>query len=343
MTISPRPLKTAIVYPDSDGAPMAESDPTRDYLIYGVETLKQHFQNREDVYVSGNLFIYYQQGVPSAVVAPDVFVIFGVPNHPRMSYKAWKEQDKLPDFILEITSKTTQAQDEQDKPIKYAHLGVKEYFQYDPSSDYLKPCLKGRRLVEGKYQEIESTLLEDETVSIYSAVLGLELRIMAGELRFYDPSTDTLYPNYTEMAVRLKQMGIKLGVTENALLQSENALLQSENALLQSENALLQSENARIEADNARNEAENARIEAENARIEAENARIEAENARIEAESARIEAENARIKAESERQEIRERLNQAIKTLQNLGLSQEEIATTLNLPLAQVQEYCTQG
>jgi DNA-binding transcriptional regulator YiaG len=267
-----------------------------------------------------------------------------------MSYKAWKEQDKLPDFILEITSKTTQAQDEQDKPIKYAHLGVKEYFQYDPSSDYLKPCLKGRRLVEGKYQEIESTLLEDETVSIYSAVLGLELRIMAGELRFYDPSTDTLYPNYTEMAVRLKQMGIKLGVTENALLQSENALLQSENARIEAdnarneaENARIEAENARIEAENARNEAENARIEAENARIEAENARIEAENACIEAENARIEAENARIEAENEKQEIRERLNQAIKTLQNLGLSQEEIATTLNLPLAQVQEYCTQG
>ena len=77
MTISPHLLKTEIVYPDSDGAPMAESDPTRDYLIYGVEALDIYFQNRADVYVSGNLFIYYKQGVPDAVVAPDVFVVFG--------------------------------------------------------------------------------------------------------------------------------------------------------------------------------------------------------------------------------------------------------------------------
>lgn len=67
-----------IVYPDSDGLPMAESDATRDYLIYGVEALSSYFQNRRDVYVSGNLFIYYERGNPKAVVAPDVFVIFGV-------------------------------------------------------------------------------------------------------------------------------------------------------------------------------------------------------------------------------------------------------------------------
>ena len=38
-------LKTAIVYPDGDGAPMAESDQARDYLTYSVETLQLYFQN----------------------------------------------------------------------------------------------------------------------------------------------------------------------------------------------------------------------------------------------------------------------------------------------------------
>jgi hypothetical protein len=63
MTLTSSQLKTPIIYPDTDGAPMAESDPARDYLIYSVEALSIYFQNRDDVYVSGNLFIYYKQGV----------------------------------------------------------------------------------------------------------------------------------------------------------------------------------------------------------------------------------------------------------------------------------------
>ncbi|NEP63249.1 MAG: Uma2 family endonuclease, partial [Symploca sp. SIO2G7] len=42
MTLSP--LKTPVIYPEPDGSPMAESDPNRDYLVYGVESLKIHFQ-----------------------------------------------------------------------------------------------------------------------------------------------------------------------------------------------------------------------------------------------------------------------------------------------------------
>ena len=38
-----------IEYPSSDGEPMAESDITRDYMTYGVEALKLHFQGRSDV------------------------------------------------------------------------------------------------------------------------------------------------------------------------------------------------------------------------------------------------------------------------------------------------------
>jgi len=182
-------LKTPITYPDADGTPMAESDPARDYLIYSVEALSIYFQNRNDVYVSGNLFIYYKQGVPSAVVAPDVFAIFGVPNKKRLSYKVWEENNKTPDFILEITSLTTQENDEQEKPLKYAQMGVQEYFQYDPTGDYLQPQLKGSRLVNGSYQPITGTILSDGVLSMPSQVLGLDLRLIDGELRFYEPQT----------------------------------------------------------------------------------------------------------------------------------------------------------
>jgi hypothetical protein len=100
--MSSTPLKTAIVYPDSDGTPIAESDSARDYLTYSVEALQLYFQNTPNIYVSGNLSIYYQQGTPSAVIAPDVFVIFGVEKKLRMSYKVWEENNKLPQFILRL-------------------------------------------------------------------------------------------------------------------------------------------------------------------------------------------------------------------------------------------------
>ena len=80
MTSSIGHPSTEIEYPDTDGLPMAESDFQRQYLSYSVEVLRIYFQNHPDVYVSGNLFIYYEQGNPKAVVAPDVFVVFGVPK-----------------------------------------------------------------------------------------------------------------------------------------------------------------------------------------------------------------------------------------------------------------------
>lgn len=159
MTLSTSQLNTTeIFYPDSDGTPMAESDPARDYLIYGVESLSIYFQDRDDVYVSGNLFIYYKKGVPDAVVAPDVFVVFGVEKKKRLSYRVWQEKDKVPGFVLEVTSKTTQENDEEDKPKKYQKMGVLEYFQYHPTGDYLKPQLKGSRLTGNHYQPIAANL-----------------------------------------------------------------------------------------------------------------------------------------------------------------------------------------
>ena len=197
-------LSTQIEYPDEDGKPMAEGDAQREYLIYATKVLRIYFQNRPDVYVSGNLFIYYEEGNPEAVVAPDVFVVFGVNNHVRCSYKTWQEEDKTPDFVLEITSKTTRSKDQGAKKGIYAFLGVREYFQYDPTGDYLNPQLQGLRLVEGNYFPMAATTVPDGSLSLFSEVLGLELRSCSGELRFYDPATrQKLLSHEEEAAARL--------------------------------------------------------------------------------------------------------------------------------------------
>jgi Uma2 family endonuclease len=179
---------TSISYPSSDGLPMAESDFQRKPLTYAVEALSVYFQPRDDIYVSGNLFIYYEKDNPKAVVAPDVFVVIGADKRDRPSYMLW-EEPKAPDFVMEITSRSTQSEDQGAKRGIYAFLGVREYFQYDPTGDYLEPPLKGFRLVGDNYQLLPATTLPDGVLSLHSTVLGLDLRLENGALRLYDTTT----------------------------------------------------------------------------------------------------------------------------------------------------------
>ena len=184
-------------YPSSDGQPMAETDHQRTPLTYAIDALRDHFRDRPDVYVSGNLFIYYQKGNPRAVVAPDVFVVLGADNADRSTYRLWVEP-KAPDFVLEITSRSTRREDQVSKRALYRSLGVREYWQFDPTNDYLQPPLQGLELIEGEYRPLPARELADGTPAPASAVLGLELRLTERGLRFHDPRTGDDLRSLTE-------------------------------------------------------------------------------------------------------------------------------------------------
>ncbi len=175
-------------YPSSDGKPMAETDHQRIPLTYAVDGLRHHFRNRADVYVSGNLFIYYQEGNPRAVVAPDVFVVIGAERADRSIYRLW-EEPKGPDFVLEITSRSTRREDQVSKRELYRSLGVREYWQYDPTNDYLDPPLQGLELIDGEYRPLAART---------SVVLGLDMRLTDRGLRFHDPRTGQELRSWTE-------------------------------------------------------------------------------------------------------------------------------------------------
>src|SRR4028119_1241966 len=224
MTVLTSLEQEEIQYPSSDGEPMAESDITRDYMTYGVEALKLHFQGRSDVYVSANSFVYYEEGNKAAVVAPDIYVVFGVRKRQRDNYKIWKEAGISPQFVLEITSETTQDVDQETKPEIYESLGVREYFQYEPSGDYLNPILQGLRLVNNRYEPIPVNNIAFDTLWLYSEVLGLELHLVSGELRFRNPQTGEFLKTYQQ--------------SEQARLAAESAFQQSEQARLTAESAL---------------------------------------------------------------------------------------------------------
>ncbi|MEG4962997.1 MULTISPECIES: Uma2 family endonuclease [unclassified Microcoleus] len=227
MTVLTSIEQEEIEYPSSDGEPMAESDITRDYMTYGVEALKLHFQGRSDVYVSANSFVYYEEGNKAAVVAPDIYAVFGVRKRKRDNYKVWQEGGITPQFVLEITSATTQDVDQETKPETYRSLGVREYFQYDPSGDYLNPILQGVRLVNSQYEPIEANNIAFDTLWLYSEVLGLELHIVSGELRFRNPQTgEFLKTHEEEKQGRLAEQQARLAA-ESALRSLISQLLNS--------------------------------------------------------------------------------------------------------------------
>lgn len=154
MTAVRKPV-AQIEYPESDGMPMAETDLHRKIMTYVIERLSARYADRKDVYVSGNLLVYYEEGQWGVSLAPDCMVVFGVPAGDRRVFKTW-EEGAYPSVVIEITSKTTQREDMLKKYRIYEETWqVKELFLFDPTEDYLEPSLVGYRLSRGGYIQLK--------------------------------------------------------------------------------------------------------------------------------------------------------------------------------------------
>ena len=170
---------TSVYYPESDGKPMGETDVHRDEMIRQLELLRRFYAG-QDVYVSGNLLVYYEQGNPKKFVVPDVFVVKDTDPRKRRIFKLWVER-RIPNVIIETTSRKTKKQDSLVKPELYRQLGIPEYFLFDPTEDYLHPPLQGNRLAGDQYERIAA----DARGTLFSRELGLRLQAEGGQLMFY--------------------------------------------------------------------------------------------------------------------------------------------------------------
>jgi Uma2 family endonuclease len=170
-------------YPTGDGKAMAETDWHRMLLCDLTERLELYYLAKTDVYVSGKLLLYYQEGNNRKRVAPDVFVVFGVPNHMRSNYLIW-EEGKSPDVVIELTSRKTRFEDTSRKMKLYRDvLRVKEYFLFDPLGHYLTPRLQGYRLRGREYRPVRPN-----NDRLPSQVLGVHLECDGAWLRFWNPT-----------------------------------------------------------------------------------------------------------------------------------------------------------
>lgn len=192
----PRP----VVYPTSDGKPMAETDKHADLMVYFKEALRAFVRlTGRLAYVSGNNFLFWQEGDPRKKVSPDCYVVPGVSPDPRDSYQAWKEGGKLPSVVFEFTSRKTQQEDTNKKrPLYEQVLKVPEYFQFDPTGDYLRPRLQGlRRDENGVYQPIPL-----ENGRMHCEQLGLDLVPVGETVRLFDPARQEFLLTPQEQAAR---------------------------------------------------------------------------------------------------------------------------------------------
>ena len=229
------------LYPSSDGKPMAESDFQCDAILYIRELLLHYFEPIEDVYVSSNLLIYYEEDNPGARVAPDVFVVCEMSKHKRMSYKIW-EEGKAPDVVIEVTSKSTRHYDEGDKAKLYLDLGVREYFQYDPTGDYIPKRLKGRKNVGGKWIPMGPVLVPRMRRSIECRALDLTFCVdQNGDFRVWSLPEQCFLEGGRELRQNHRKLVGKIErfERENKQIEQEKLLAEGKAARLEEENAIL--------------------------------------------------------------------------------------------------------
>ena len=190
------PTEDAELYPDSDGKPMAVSDLHRRILTRTLEVLDTHFAERPEVYVSGDILMYYVEGDPRKSVAPDVLVTFGMGKKNRRTYLVW-EEGKVPDFVMEFSSKGTYRNDLGSKMELYASLGIQDYFLYDAEGVYLSSPIMGFTLVDGVYTPI----LESPNRRLHSTALNLDFSVGEVGLGIYDPVEDEWLQTPAESAL----------------------------------------------------------------------------------------------------------------------------------------------
>lgn len=177
------PLEQEVYYPESDGQPMGETTLHREVMAETIGALSRRHAGVPDVWVGGNLFLYYEKGNPKKCVAPDVLLVQGVAKWPRKTYRLWEET--APALIFEITSQETWREDQNLKKDLYEHLGVTELVFFDPYGEYLEPRLQGYRLERGRYQPIPPN--RDGSLDLQTA--GVTVRPEGERLRLVDAAS----------------------------------------------------------------------------------------------------------------------------------------------------------
>lgn len=186
--------KSNIIYPESDGKPMADHTKQFELIVEIKKGLDLLFINDPQVFVAGDLFWYPVEGQSKIVTAPDVMVAMGRPKGDRGSYKQWEEDNIAPQVVFEILSPSNNRAEMSKKLLFFERYGVEEYYLYDPEENVL----------EVWQRTFDGLSLMDFSDSWTSPRLGIRLDIASGRLQLYNADGTKFY-SYIEVNLMLEQ------------------------------------------------------------------------------------------------------------------------------------------
>ncbi len=125
-------ISGSIVYPETDGLPMAENTIQFQWIFKLFLGIEKQFRTNDNVFVAGDLFWYPVEGDTDIRTAPDIMVAFGRPKGHRSFYLQWEEGGIAPQVVIEVRSPGNTNAHMNDLFDFYQTYGVEEYYVYDP-------------------------------------------------------------------------------------------------------------------------------------------------------------------------------------------------------------------
>ncbi|WP_107666665.1 Uma2 family endonuclease [Cyanothece sp. BG0011] len=193
-----------IIYPDSDGKPMADNTLQFRWITMIKANLDWLFADNNNVFVAGDLLWYPIEGDNKKRLAPDVMVVFGPPKKERGSYQQWKEDNIAPQVVFEILSPGNTQTEMSRELLFYERYGVEEYYIYNPHKNELTGLLRGEEGLE----------IIDNMNNWISPRLEIRFETTEPEVKLYYPDGNP-FTTYTQekkradkLAAKLKELGI---------------------------------------------------------------------------------------------------------------------------------------
>jgi Uma2 family endonuclease len=166
-----------IVYPESDGEPIAENTLQFRWIVTIQGNVDSLFKDDPNVFVAGDLLWYPIEGNNKTRMAPDVMVAFGRPKGERGSYQQWNEGGIAPQVVFEVLSPDNRFGEMVRKFNFYERHGVEEYYIYDPD-----------RIVLDGFERRDGALVEVPEMNDWvSPRLGIRFDMNEDELVIYYP------------------------------------------------------------------------------------------------------------------------------------------------------------
>lgn len=180
-----------IVYPDSDGLPMAENTKQFRWIVTIEGGLDVLFRDDPNVFVASDLLWYPVEGDPTIRMAPDAMVAFGRPKGDCGSYMQWRDGGVAPQVVWEVLSPGNRAGEMKAKLLFYQKYGVEEYYIYDPDDGELSGYLRAG-------DQLRPIAAINGWVS---PRLGVRLQLEGSELGLYYPD-GRRFASYIELAAQ---------------------------------------------------------------------------------------------------------------------------------------------